>query len=777
MVEAAQSALTDAITVNALQANRSIFFSQDLLAASTALRTKATDVDANLHGLYLGFGSLGIGNQALFDYLGTVSVPLWHFAPNATVASPPLGNASLATPWDAVRLFARYSRRLSGIVVRRPGCPQRRSRTVLPGFLLCFAAGDLRQLSLQLLSSPHPGIRLPFSISASQNFDTRAFPFTVVGNATNIPTYLRFLQANGPTAIHDVLSAAQALEASFQLSVTEEVESLQMTVLIVVSCVAIVAAYVFRDLLAGVANARIRLLTVFLIVPRKVTIDLAAKPTQLPWLDGDTDEQQTKRAGEEEDRRVELEGVAREDDTKLQEEQEVRKSSAAGQDGLTGSKRGDVLAALLTWTRKRSTMDRRSDDDSALLKKPLTPQTAEEAAAAAGSHWWQVAQHGDNRARGLRADGSVENFLSADFIDPGRAVRDRSAMAGGGSTGGGALASFRSAAFAATTALSIGARVMRRALTSRSGVGAGAGDDGGQQRGADDVIGGRANARDNPVYEREGSAMAGQPTISALRMPNTMPRHAGHVLITDPMASNPALNTSSGDGLPVVAGSGTQPGSGVVFSAGAASRSRHLNSVTSGNARHFESTGTFKTLEEPGTARSRGPGAWAQIDIPGSSGAVNPRELRRNSGTWADAVFQEAMGEAMGGLAASNLMGGNSQARLMGGNSQARLMGGGVLGSFRGIVTSAANITSGLQRVGSQAHRLVTQTSGQMVFKAVRRSRARQIHLRTLVSSGAASFFPPASVSFHVPLTRAPHFSPPTFAPHSADSANRRRTS
>lgn len=155
MVESAQSALTDAITVNALNRNKSIFATEDLLAASEALKSKASEVDSNLHGLYLGFGALEIDNQKLYDFLSTESVRLQVFAPNATTFTPPMRNYT-ATPWDAVRLWARYSRRLSGIVVSAGRHLPHLQPLVFLLLRACQCASALNLAALPSLLGPPP---------------------------------------------------------------------------------------------------------------------------------------------------------------------------------------------------------------------------------------------------------------------------------------------------------------------------------------------------------------------------------------------------------------------------------------------------------------------------------------------------------------------------------------------------------------------------------------------------------------------------------------------
>lgn len=565
-----------------------------------------------------------------------------------------------------------------------------------------------------------------------------------------MPTYLNFIQANGPGALHGVLSAVLDLEGTFQLGVAQEVANIQMVVLIVASCVALLAAYIFRDLLAGVASSRIHLLTVFLIVPRQVTIDLAAKPTHLPWLEGDAEEEQTKRAGEEEDRRAELEGVAREDDTK----EEAAKQDPQNGDQLTGSKRGDVLAAIMTWTRKRSTMDRRSDDDpSGALKRLPTNGGGGGPAPPAPRMSFENLVHRmslDRLLSGGDKRGSTEAVMRpGDATEREKMVKEKAEEIVH-RTG---LGSFRGAALLASALVHTGARAVRRAITTPRAVTVAA--DGGEDdsshnnyfqnpaaaaaasaadRAHEEAMRRRAQSdlggmpRENPVFERQETiGSAGVASASALRAANAPSRLGGaRVLITDPSLGVASFLTGSGSGegfSPVAGGAGSGGGAGVGSGLTFGPRPPHLNTVTSGvNPRQLESASTFKTLEEPGTARAQG--AWMQFDT------GNNTIPRHQSSNWADAVFQEAMGEAgMGGPGG----GGNAAAGRTLPNALSNKIvnmptqgSTGFGGSMRGIFTSAANMVA-LQRVGSQAHKvaLTTQTSGQMVFKAVRRARKK----------------------------------------------------
>lgn len=124
----------------------------------------------------------------------------------------------------------------------------------------------------------------------------------------------------------------QDLEHEEQKRVLGAVAQAQLALLFGASVLGILSSIAHRNLLAGVASARVKLLTVFLIVPRKVTIDLAARPAHLPGMSGDggqggdDDGRPGSAEGLAEQRRAELEDVAKGDDAeKAREDDKVEK--------------------------------------------------------------------------------------------------------------------------------------------------------------------------------------------------------------------------------------------------------------------------------------------------------------------------------------------------------------------------------------------------------------------------------------------------------------------
>lgn len=95
-----------------------------------------------MHRLMLveSMGTLELTFQSLFDFLLAPSVPAQFWGSLSDYGDPPALNKTLS-PWEAVRTFARYGRRLSASVVRY-------SLFHLPARLIGWGALLLRTASL-----------------------------------------------------------------------------------------------------------------------------------------------------------------------------------------------------------------------------------------------------------------------------------------------------------------------------------------------------------------------------------------------------------------------------------------------------------------------------------------------------------------------------------------------------------------------------------------------------------------------------------------------------